>query len=55
MFNRSNYSLRILTKIYGYRPSRIAIQLGISIQNVYYYASNLVDLQLIEKLGLVER
>jgi DNA-binding MarR family transcriptional regulator len=48
----SNYSLRIFSKIYaGYRPSLIAKQLGISIQNVHYYTKNLVDLELIEKLG----
>lgn len=48
----SNYSLRILAKIYaGYRPSLIAKQLGISTQNTHYYTNNLVDLELIEKLG----
>jgi DNA-binding MarR family transcriptional regulator len=48
----SNYSLRIFSKIYaGFRPSQIAKQLGISIQNVHYYTNNLIDLGLIEKLG----
>lgn len=52
IFDSSNYSLRILTKIYsGYRPSQIAKQLGFSVQNVSYYTSNLVDLELIEKVG----
>jgi len=52
MFNSSNYSLRIITKIhYGYRTSQIAKQLGISTQNVHYYTRNLIALELIEKLG----
>jgi predicted transcriptional regulator len=50
-FNSSKYSLRILSKIYyGCRPSQIARQLGISVQNVNYYTSNLIDLKLIEKV-----
>jgi hypothetical protein len=52
MLSSYNYSSRILAKIYtGYRPSQIAKQLGIPIQNVHYYTKNLVDLELIEKVG----
>jgi predicted transcriptional regulator len=52
IFDSSKYSLRILSKIYaGYRPIQIAKQLGISAQNVNYYTSNLIDLELIEKVG----
>lgn len=52
IFGRTNYNLRILAKIYsGYRPSQIAQQLGISVQNINYYTSNLIDLELIEKIG----
>ncbi|MGA7367872.1 MAG: hypothetical protein WBX01_01995 [Nitrososphaeraceae archaeon] len=42
----------ILSKIYyGYRPSEIAKQLGISAQNLNYYTDNLMDLKLIRKEG----
>jgi hypothetical protein len=47
----SKYRL-ILSKIYyGYRPSEIAKQLGVSVQNVKYYTDNLMDLKLINKEG----
>jgi hypothetical protein len=48
----SKYGLRILARIYsGYRPSQIAEQLHISVQNVNYYTTILTDLNFIEKLG----
>lgn len=48
----SKYCLRILAKIhFGYRPSQIAKQFGISEQNVNYYTNNLIDLKLVEKVG----
>jgi hypothetical protein len=47
----SKYRL-ILSKIYyGYRPSEIAKQLGMSVQNMNYYTGNLMDLSLISKEG----
>ena len=47
----SKYRL-ILSKIYyGYRPTEIAKQLGMSVQNVNYYTDKLMDLQLISKEG----
>lgn len=51
MFAESKYRL-ILSKIhYGYRPSEIAKQLGVSDQNIKYYTRNLMDLGLISKEG----
>ena len=51
VLNDSKYRL-ILSKIYyGYRPSEIAKQLGISVQNMNYYTDNLMDLKLISKEG----
>ena len=48
----SPHTFPILLKIYhGYRPSQIAEQLGISPQLINYYTDNLIDLNLIEKLG----
>jgi predicted transcriptional regulator len=42
----------ILSKIYyGYRPSEIAKQLGMSAQNMNYYKGNLMNLGLIRKEG----
>jgi predicted transcriptional regulator len=49
VFADSKYRL-VLSKIqYGYRPSEIAKQLGMSSQNIKYYTSNLMDLGLISK------
>ena len=51
VLNDSKYRL-ILSKIYyGYRPSEIAKQLGMSVQNMNYYTGNLMDLSLISKEG----
>lgn len=51
VLNDCKYRL-ILSKIYsGYRPSDIAKQLGMSVQNVKYYTDNLMDLRLISKEG----
>jgi len=51
VLNDSKYRL-ILSKIYyGYRPSEIAKQLGMSVQNMNYYTGNLRDLRLISKEG----
>jgi DNA-binding MarR family transcriptional regulator len=48
----SPHTFHILLRIYyGYRPSQIAEQLGISPQLINYYTNNLIDLNLIEKLG----
>jgi predicted transcriptional regulator len=42
----------VLSKIYfGFRPAEIARQLGMSAQNIKYYTSNLMDLNLINKEG----
>src|ERR687892_134880 len=51
VLNDSKYRL-ILSKIYyEYRPSEIAKQLGVSVQNMNYYTDNLMDLKLIGKEG----
>jgi hypothetical protein len=51
VLNDSKYRL-ILSKIYyGYRPSEISKQLGMSVQNMNYYTDNLIDLKLISKEG----
>ena len=51
VLNDSKYRL-ILSKIYyGYRPTEIAKQLGMSVQNVKYYTDKLMDLRLISKEG----
>ena len=51
IFADSKYRL-ILSRIhYGFRPSEIVKQLGVSDQNIKYYTSNLMDLGLISKEG----